>query len=66
MLLGKADRDRFAEYLKKEAENADGIAEQLLKLPAGPQIMGPLADREKQYAKACRLISDRLKRTEDG
>ena len=61
MILDKTDRDRFAIYLETEADSSDGIAEQMLKLPATRVF----AEREKEYAKACRVVAEKLRRTED-
>ena len=54
LLLSNQERDRFASFLRLEAETAEGMAEQIKKLP-GP-MMEVLAKKYRTEALACRVV----------
>lgn len=66
LLLTAEERERFAEWLEREATSDLAIAKALMGLPTGPELGKKLAERNEIHAKACLLIASQLRRTEDG
>ena len=61
MVLERAEREKFVQFLEQEAQSAIGIANQLQQNVPGVGV--ELARRERQYAVACNIVAGRLRET---
>lgn len=65
LLLTKAERDRFAEWLEREAQSDKALSRQIQGFPTGKTINDELAKRYNVHAAACLIVAQRLRETID-